>query len=257
MLYRGFSNHYFGTVLQSAADAICDAGKTVLFSIMPDTDEPLFLRTVIANHLLDGLILIDSTIDLAYLPTLLSYDLPVVFVGRRPDAHFVGPDNFAGALMAADYLHAQGCQRIVALYGPTETNYSALDRKAGFETGLEAHGIPHDSVWAGYADHKAELAQELMCDYLHDRPDAVFAGDANTTAGVMRALDTAGIRVPDDLIVVGFSGHMIDESCANQVVNVALPLESVGQKAVDVLVDVLANPPDVPVHVLLKPELIV
>ncbi|NJQ01312.1 LacI family DNA-binding transcriptional regulator [Streptomyces zingiberis] len=133
--------------------------------------------------------------------------LPAVFGGRPgwpgaerdPDLLYVDTDNRDGARQAVRHLLDRGRRRIVAVTGPLDQT-SAADRLEGYRDALGGAGE------AAPGDFTAEGGERAMAELLERRPDldAVFAGSDLMATGVLRALRARGLRVPQDVAVVGY-----------------------------------------------------
>ena len=132
----------------------------------------------------------------------------MVLVGRLPahaDITTVDVDNVHGASMAVLHLAKLGYTRIATITGPANM-VAALDRREGFLRGMRAMGI---EIPAGYmqtgdwSEWSGTQAMERLLR-LSPRPDAVFVASDNMAIGALKAMRSAGLRVPEDVALVGF-----------------------------------------------------
>ncbi|GAB2974817.1 LacI family DNA-binding transcriptional regulator [Saccharothrix stipae] len=121
------------------------------------------------------------------------------------DVPFVGATNWAGGRMAARHLTGLGHRRIAMITGPDDV-LCCRARSDGCRAALDAAGVPIDPSLVARAELTREsshvAARELLAR--PDRPTAVLAGDDLQALGVYRAAREAGLRIPEDLSVVGF-----------------------------------------------------
>lgn len=140
---------------------------------------------------------------------LLSRDIPVVLVDPtgEPDhaVPSVGADNWGGALMLTRHLLALGHRRIAVVTGP-RTSPASQARLDGFRSAMDGAGLPVDPSLVRRGDFEIGSGIEHGLELLRlpDRPTAVFAFNDDTALGVYHAAARAGVRVPDDVSVVGF-----------------------------------------------------
>jgi LacI family transcriptional regulator len=161
---------------------------------------------VLVTRKVDGLIIASAQKDGKALETLTARKIPYVLMDRTIaglDANFVGvKDEEIGAL-ATEHLIKQGCKRIAHLRGPaltTGTGRLKGYRKALAKCGLEAK--PSYVVSAQYGDSTGyEAARELL--KLHPPPDGIFCYNDPVAAGAVKAVLEAGLRVPDDIAIIG------------------------------------------------------
>jgi LacI family transcriptional regulator len=150
----------------------------------------------------------DGVIVVTPAATSFSTASPVVVVDPNnvsPDCPAVIAANRAGALVAMEYLISLGHRRIGFIGGRPELQ-SAVQRLQGYKDGLRQTGIPLDPELIQAGDYSTETgmicAQKLL--NLSDPPTAIFAANDQSAIGVIKAAQEAGLRVPDDLSLVGF-----------------------------------------------------
>ena len=117
----------------------------------------------------------------------------------------VGSNNFNGGLLAARHLLDLGHQRIAVISGPPDVLCSRA-RVAGFQSAHEEAGVPVDRELVRYGSFSATAghAHGLRLLSRPDRPTAIFAGSDIQAMGVLRAARQCGLRVPEDLSVIGY-----------------------------------------------------
>ena len=165
--------------------------------------------SAIASHQSSGVILVDITLTSAQVGQLRSAGIPLVVIDPAntppPDIPSVGATNWAGGFAATEHLLSLGHQRIAAITGPADMLCS-LARLDGYRSALERAGVAADLALVRYGDFQHEGgfagANELLD--LPKPPTAVFAGSDQQAFGVYEAARQRGLRIPDDLSVVGF-----------------------------------------------------
>lgn len=152
----------------------------------------------------DGLIVLSPHLDAANLAAGLAGRTPILLMNGGADAGraSIVVDNHGGAVLAVEHLLATGRSRIAHIAGPAG-NLEAEARLAGYLEAMARAGLPTSVVEGAFTQasgHAAgvELARRGL------RPDAVFAGNDNMAVGAMLALQDAGLRVPEDIAIVGF-----------------------------------------------------
>lgn len=180
-------------------------------------------------------------------------DIPLIYAYSSPlnlNHMCVLPDDFGGAVMAVEHLISLGHKRIAFINGPAETGHKpAVDRLTGYVSALTRHGIRFDPVLVrggGWEDPVSamKIASDLLS--LPQRPTAVFSANDVIAAGVIRACRERGIRVPEDLAVIGFDDRDIAQFLTPPLTTVRLPMREIGDTAARLLIDYLENgvPPD-------------
>lgn len=194
----------------------------------------------LSGTLIDGAVLVTPTVPTAQLGS------PVVAVDPHTGgdgAPTVDADNFRGAQLAVEHLLALGHRRIGFLGRPPRDLESGRQREAGYRSALEAAGIAFDPALvrnAGYEERESTEAARALLE-LPERPTAVFAANDLSAISTMETALTLGMRVPDDLSVVGFDN--VPESAMVQppLTTIEQPLQLMGQRAVEMLLEILSG----------------
>ncbi|MEV0531430.1 LacI family DNA-binding transcriptional regulator [Kitasatospora sp. NPDC050463] len=165
-------------------------------------------------------------------------DLPVVFGGlplAGEPRWYVDADNRGGARLAADHLVRSGRRRPVMITGQVDTRV-AVTREQGFTEGLKLAGVPLLGVEAG--DFTEEGGAAAMERLLAGRPapDAVFAASDAMAIGALRTLRLHGLRVPEDVAVVGFNDLASARHTNPPLTTVHQPVRALGQEMARMLV---------------------
>jgi LacI family transcriptional regulator len=207
----------------------------------------------LGGTLIDGAIIVTPTVVDA------SNGIPVVAVDPHTGPSglpTVDSDNFAGAVMATQYLLALGHRRI-GLVGGRPDLESARLREAGFRSAMADAGIDVEEslvVIGGYRPETADQpARELLARA--DRPTAVFAANDLSAIRTIEVAREMGLRVPDDLSVVGFDNVPESALCDPPLTTINQPLRDIGAQALRLLVDLLQGK-DVPTHLRLPTALV-
>jgi DNA-binding LacI/PurR family transcriptional regulator len=164
--------------------------------------------------------------------------MPVVFQGSTPieGALFVTVDNYSGGCSATQHLIDQGYQHVGHISGPLEF-WDAKARKAGWCDTLKKNGVlPTDSQWAE-GDWSVESGARAVSSMLRIYPnmDAIFVANDQMAIGAIRKLKEHGLRVPDDLGIVGYDN--IPESAYNSppLTTISQDFHQMGEKTMEVL----------------------
>ncbi|ROP64814.1 LacI family transcriptional regulator [Curtobacterium sp. PhB130] len=206
----------------------------------------------LSGTLIDGAIVVTPT---TALPTS---SIPVVAIDPHtgPEGHAtVDTDNEGGARSAVEHLLALGHTRIAHIHGRADLASAQL-RETGYRGALAAAGIhvDEDLVRAGdyQEDRATAVARELLS--IPDRPTAVFAANDSSAIGVLHAAAALGLRVPEDLSVIGFDDVPQASTTTPPLTTVAQPLADLGAAAVEMLLTMLRGEPS-PEHVRLSTSL--
>jgi LacI family transcriptional regulator len=202
-------------------------------------------RRVLGSGHLDGVIAGSAHLDDSLFPKLLENGLPFVLVGRHPDerVNYVDVDNVGGARMAVEHLLRLSHTRIAHITGPL-TMAAGEDRLTGYRQALEAQRIAVDEGLIAVGDYSEASGALGMRRLLAASPTAVFAASDVMAIGALKALREAGLRVPQDVALVGFDDVMIATAVEPALTTVRQPIGRLGSMAADLLLDLLEKPPN-------------
>ncbi|GEL93899.1 LacI family DNA-binding transcriptional regulator [Cellulomonas composti] len=199
-----------------------------------------------------GVILVQTDLDLAQRGQLEARAIPFVVVdtagGQPPGVPVVGSANWAGGLAATRHLVGLGHTRIAVVSGPSDVLCSRA-RIDGYRSALEEAGYPVDPDLIRYGDFFVNGGYAHGMDLLDrpDRPTAIFAGSDFQALGVMRAAADLGLRIPQDLSIVGYDDVPVTEWITPRLTTVRQPLQEMAATAARMVLDLahgrtLANP---------------
>jgi LacI family transcriptional regulator len=236
---------YSAEVLKGAADAVRDTDYELLVYAAAGRRadhmgwEHRYLPRL-SGTLIDGAVLVTPTVETTPAST------PVVAVDSRiggEDLPAVDSDNFGGARVATDHLLGLGHRRIGFLGRPPRELASAQQREHGYRASLAAAGVPFDPSLVragGYGATDLQDAARALLE-LPDRPTAIFAANDVSAIATIDVALTLGLDVPRDLSVVGFDNVPESALCRPALTTVEQPLQLMGQRAVEMLLALLAG----------------
>lgn len=168
-------------------------------------------------------------------------DLPVVFGGlplTGEPTWYVDADNRGGARLAAEHFARTGRRRPVMITGQVDAR-AAVAREQGFTEGLVLSGLPLLGVEPGQftEDGGAEAMERLL--RAHPDPDAVFAASDAMAIGALRTLRERGLRVPEDVAVIGFNDLASARHTSPPLTTVHQPVRALGQEMARMLVSAI------------------
>ncbi|MBV9445735.1 MAG: LacI family DNA-binding transcriptional regulator [Streptosporangiaceae bacterium] len=216
----------------------------------------------LTSHDTDGVILVTSKLTAEQLGQLRGAGIPLVVVDPvnppPPELPSVGATNWAGGLVATEHLIELGHRRIGAVSGPADYLCSRA-RTDGYRSALERAGIGFDPALVRAADFRHEDGFQRGSELLDrpDRPTAIFAGSDQQAFGVYEAARQRGLRVPQDLSVVGFDDLPVARWVSPPLTTVCQPLADMGAAAANMLGDLIEGVPLRSNRVELSTQLIV
>jgi LacI family transcriptional regulator, galactose operon repressor len=200
------------------------------------------------QHSLDGVLMMAVDPDHPAITALVAsqiacvgLDLPV----RGPRATHVTSDNRTGAVAAVRHLHALGHRRIATITGPPHM-LPAAERLAGYRYEIARLGLEYRGEYVLNGDFFLPSGYECASRLLRlaEPPTAIFAAGDEMAIGAMHAIADAGLRVPDDIAMVGFDDIEAASLVRPTLSTIVQDRRAFGVAAVAALMDTLAAPGD-------------
>jgi LacI family transcriptional regulator len=260
----GWRHPFLQEILVALKTALSGHGLHLLMLAAADSAGPdarqRYLRAV-RRHSLDGLVIIDSGDRDPAVLALADADVPCVALDLRvvgPTSTYVTSDNAGGAALAARHLVERGHRRIATIAGPQRT-WPGTERLTGFRAAVAGAGLalPEEYVVEGdfYLDGGHAAMRRLLT--LAQPPTAVFAAGDEMAIGAMRAIAEAGLRVPNDVAVVGFDDIDVAALIPPGLTTLAQDKAGFGTAAAEALVAMLRGADEPPEPTALPTTLVV
>jgi len=187
----------------------------------------------------DGVAIMTSEMDMDLIKDLARRGVPLVFldVGRvGPRMSHVLIDYANGIRQAVDHVIELGHKRVGFITGPLDL-HSARTRRQAFLDGLRSHGVAPEPKLVREGTHTAEGGQQAMTAILKQpkRPTAVVCSNDWTAIGALHAIHAAGLRVPEDISLVGFDDIPLASYTSPPLTSVRMSAGDVGSTAFDAL----------------------
>lgn len=234
------ANPFYAALAKGVEDTGFGLGYSVLLchSNYDATRECAYAEVLIAKQV-DGVVYIQATPDATTVRRLLQRGIPTVAVDREipgVEIDCVVADNYGGSRAATEHLLQLGHRRIGCIARASALSNTS-ERIRGYQTamrqaGLEANPDLLVSTGHGYEDGRTAMGQLLRTG---SRPTAVVAYPDILAIGAIRAVLDAGLRVPEDISVVGFDDIPPSAFLHPALTTVAMPKWEMGQRATDVL----------------------
>ncbi len=252
------------SVIASAVEAAAYAASynVILRNIGEDARREQAYLEAAANRLVDGLVMVNAVDRARTFAFLEENRIPTVLIDylATPRIPSVSMDNFQGAYLATQHLIELGHRRIAHVCGDTTLVELARQRELGYLRALSDHGLtyrlieaPSSQRWdyqAGYDAMREILRREPL-------PTAVFTASDQMAIGAYRALAETGLRVPEDMSVVGFDDIDAAAFALPPLTTIRQPFVEMASQAIALLLQILNGPQPDSTQILLPPELII
>jgi LacI family transcriptional regulator, repressor for deo operon, udp, cdd, tsx, nupC, and nupG len=245
-LLPDITNPFFSEVIRGIEQVAHENGYSVLLG---ETQSSLVREQayadMVAGRQADGIITMSHRV-----PAIpIDGRLPVVnaceYV-RDSNISSVYIDNVAAAGVAVDYLVTLGHRDIAFIAGPSSSPI-CVDREQGYRLALQRATIPADPALTAIGDFSIEAGERAIERLLSQGKSfsAVFCSNDEMAIGAMRALISHGLRVPEDISVVGFDDIRYARYTSPSLTTIAQPKNALGREAMTMLIELL-NDPEVP-----------
>lgn len=263
LILPDIANPFFAEIARGVEESAAENGFNI---VMCNTHEQVereasYVQVLRQKHV-DGIIFTSAYLDDRNIVALHNSGFPLVLVSREVEelaVDSIRTDDFAGGYQATRHLIALGHTRIALLAGPLRTKPS-LDRKKGYEAALERADLPLDPALTFSGEFNLESGVAMAEQLLGAGTPftAIVAGNDLIAAGAIKVLRRRGIKVPEDVSVIGYDGTALAEMMEPELTTVAQQMHEMGRQATDLLLSRIQGiRTNGPVQVVLPPRLVV
>ncbi len=238
-------HHFFSCVLSGIEETASKAGYNILVA---QSNEKYEKEVKIVRSFLEARVcgvitsLAKDTTQYDHYQELLNNNIPIVFYDRictGINTERVVVDDYAGSFAAVEYMIQTGCKRIFFYSSPPHLEISK-NRRNGYLDAMKKYKIPVNDDMIRYCDTR-EQAIAITPDLLESdtTPDGFFAINDETAAGILYACKLAGVKVPDEVSICGFTDGAIAQSTDPKLTTVEQHGQEIGKSAIDILISKL------------------
>ncbi|WP_422443644.1 LacI family DNA-binding transcriptional regulator [Thermoanaerobacterium sp. DL9XJH110] len=265
LLIPDIANLFFAELARGVEDASNDFGFNI---IICNTDYSSEKEATYINLLkqksIDGFIISSAYYNDQNVIKLLKANVPLVLLGRDIDdseglpVDIVGSDNVKGGYIATKHLIELGHKSIACLLGPPQIKVN-LEREKGYLKAMEEADLKVCPEAVGYGDFKVEFGFRKTLDILKGpcKPTAFFAGNDLIALGVIRAIRHCGLKVPQDISVVGYDNTMFAEMIDPPLTTVNQQMRKMGYIATELLIKRIKGERATGEKIILDTELVI
>lgn len=238
-----FTHYYFSSILTGIEEAASARGYYLMVALSDERYErearicEQFHRQKVCGVIVSQA---KDTKDYSHFQKLIDSGIPLVFYDRictGVNASRVTVDDYMGAFNAVTHLIETGCRRI-AFYGSPMQLEISKNRYNGYKDALLQHGMQIDEAIISVCDNRADaelITPRLLA--LDTPPDGFFAVNDDTAIGILYTVKHAGLRVPDDVSICGFTNGQRAVACDPMLTTVEQRGHRVGEEAAEILID--------------------
>ncbi|MBY9081151.1 LacI family DNA-binding transcriptional regulator [Paenibacillus sp. HN-1] len=211
-----------------------------------DGNRTLKVLELLQEKQVDGVIFCSSALKTEYVEIMAGMRVPIVLVSSESsyaNIPFVRIDNYTAAFEAVEYLIGKGHRNIAMIGGRQEDQLAGVPRLEGYLGALRKHHIPVDERRIIYGDFRYESGYKGFEALLESARDitAIFAASDEMALGALSAAYKHGIRVPDDISVIGFDGLELSRMAVPPLTTVQQPLVEMGSLAFELILEMIES----------------
>lgn len=243
LLLQAISGEFFSPMLRGIESAASENGYNLLIYSTQESHptDPVF-PVPLGEHNSDGILVYVNSLNHNELTRFYQIGFPVVLIHQTPPVGIQIPcvtvENKSGARRIVDHLiDVHHYYRIAFMSGNVDQEDTHW-RELGYRESLASHGIKFDPELIASGDFDRQAARIATNNWLKAGVnfDAIFAADDEMAIGILNALDQAGIKVPEDIAVVGFDDIYLSRYLTPPLTTVRAPTEQVGREAIQLLI---------------------
>ncbi len=242
---RLFTEPYFPILIQNISRTCNLNNKSLMLWLAEARIEQQMIDQVTGNSILDGVIVSSMRINDPIVNALIDSDMPFVLIGRHPtdpDIPYVDMDNLAGAKLVITHLLAKDRSKIGTITGNQNMTVSQ-DRLDGYRRSLEEMDLPVDENLIVEGRFTQEGGYHAMMSLIQHNVDAVFCQSDTMAIGALQAIKDAGLKVPEDIAVVGFDDAPFAPNTDPPLTTVRQPTDQLAEQAVKLLMHLVNGDP--------------
>lgn len=224
----------YATMINAMQAELAEKGVSVIINTSGyDLDMELKQARLLVSRGVDYLVLVGSEHRPETIELLQQAKLPCVFtytINQHAGAASIGFDNELSGVKAARFLLQLGHQRVAMIAGRAEGNDRVKDRIRGYLSALAEAGIDQANVPVVESEYTLEGGRNAMRRLMQSptRPTAVFCGSDILAAGALKFCKTVGVRVPEDISIIGFDNLEIAELLTPELTTLEVPAKDMG-----------------------------
>jgi len=262
LLIPDLANPFFAEVARSVEDRGHELGfNLVMCSTDNNPQKEAQYISLLKQKRVDGIIVATGMSNDALLKDLVKQEMPLALIARDLPALAVDSvlvDDFIGGYQAASHLTGLGHRRI-AIIAEDLSLMSSKERIRGYRHALEEANLPYDESLVLVSDFTVEGGKRCTKQLLDlpEPPTAIFACNDLLAIGAVQAAREQGLRIPDDLSVVGFDNTILATIIDPPLTTVAQPIRDMGRQVMDLLVQEVRGQKTLKQRIVLLPQLVV
>lgn len=239
-----FDDSFFPQLMRGMLDAAYKHNfRLIVGGSQGYQDEISQIKEIMQSSQADGIVVMSSRLDVNTIDQLNELETPFVLIGHPPSTEYsdiiwVDAENTQSTRKAIEHLLNLGHTKIAYVGGDPKTLITR-ERQQAYEDAMQAARISINPGWIdyGYFDEPGGYtAVQRMKNLGKDTPTAYYAANDLMAVGILRALDEIGLKVPEDISVIGTNNSHISRHTTPPLTTIAVPYAEIAKKAIDLLI---------------------
>ena len=263
LIVHNLTNPYMPQLIESIEREISTTDYNILLSIsdVGENSRHSCIKNMV-EKMVDGIIMTnvykENYLDLKYLK---KNKVPFVLVLNRLSGlscNYVGADFYMGSIKMMKYLYEKGLRKIAFIAGEPD-NVSGIERLQGYKDFLHNHDMPFIDQYVEVGNFKYDGGVDAFNKLISRNKgiEAIFCVNDYTALGAIDAAKQANIKIPDDMVIVGFDDMQIASHANIKLTTMRIPILKMAQEAVSILFNQMNNEKARYKKVILNTELII
>ncbi|MGX6443884.1 LacI family DNA-binding transcriptional regulator [Neobacillus sp. K501] len=257
------NNPFFADILKTIAEKAEEEDFDVILQTAKNSQDELEKCIAkIRDKMIKGIIMLSSPAKEDFFQQLDVFNIPIVVIGKV-EGHYqniysVDTDNYQDSYLLTKRLIDQGHTDIACLHSPLDYHVS-IDRLEGYKNCMQDHDLPLGKEWiidSGYTVETGSIAANQLLS-LSKRPSAVLATDDLKVMSVYKAASEMGIKIPNDLSIVGYSNTTYSPFLSPSLTSIEIPIRKLGKAGTDILFSKIKENKNPPPRTIVKTEEII
>ncbi|WP_341347664.1 LacI family DNA-binding transcriptional regulator [Paenibacillus sp. FSL H3-0469] len=241
------TNYFCSTILSIIEESASEYGyNLIVCNIAENLDKELKYLHALQEMRVDGIIIMHQKFDERILSFIECAAMPILFSCVRSPLQgrfSVLINDYQAALDATEYLIGLGHRRIAFLGGDLEDITAGYSRYQGYLDALSKSAIPLNPDFIRFGNYKQESGRLMMQELLEqqERPTVVFAVSDDMAVGAMNCILDYGLRIPEDISVMGFDDSLFAEAVRPMLTSMQQPVRELGRTSLEYLHNLIQN----------------
>lgn len=245
IVFADIKDPFYNYIAIEAEQTARDNGfSVILCNTEYDPERELQYIELMINRNVDGYLILTSVADSSRLSTMLINE-KVVFIDQSstfPDEVFVKLNNKEGVRLGIEYLVNKG-HRDIGVINLTPFSTTGIERYEGYKEALHLYNVPYRPDYVKFCStpdwkrNSLKATEELL--HLTHPPTALFPMNGASTIGALLAIQRNGLKIPDDISVVGFDDLYFSELLSPALTTITQPVEKFGNTGMQLLIDMI------------------